>query len=100
VTRVFDQAKRARWWLHVPFGLVLAVILTGFLLIWQAHWRQGSFLLGCALLLAAAFRVLLPSERVGLLAIRGRIVDGFLFGVLGVLIVVIALTITGGPLGR
>jgi hypothetical protein len=100
VAHVFDQAKRSRWWLHVPFGLVLAVVLIGFLRISQSHWREGSFLLGCAFLLAAVFRASLPTERVGLLAIRSRVVDGLLFGVLGLLIVGVALTITGGPLGR
>lgn len=100
MTSVFDQARRSRWWLHVPFGLVLGVVLIGFLRIGQAHWREGSFLLGCAFLLAAAFRALLQSERVGLLAIRSRVVDALLFGTLGVLIVVVAMTITGGPLGR
>lgn len=97
---MFDHAKGSRWWLQVPFGLVLLVVLIGFLRVWQQHWREGSFLLGCALLLAAVFRAVLSTERVGLLAIRSRVLDASLFGVLGLLIVAVAMTITGGPLGR
>jgi hypothetical protein len=100
VTTVFDHARRSRWWLQVPFGLVLMVALIGFLRVWLQHWREGSFLLGCAFLLAAAFRAVLASERVGMLAIRSRVVDVVLFGVLGLLIVAVAMTITGGPFGH
>lgn len=100
MTTVLEHARWSRWWLHVPFGLVLIVVLSGFLRVWSQHWRQGSFLLGCACLLAAVFRAVLSSERVGMLAIRSRVLDVILFGVLGLLIVAIALTITGGPFAR
>jgi hypothetical protein len=49
--------------------------------------------------LAAALRVVLADERVGLLAIRSRVVDVLLYGALGMLIVVIAVTIPASPFG-
>ena len=39
------------------------------------HWREGAVLLGGALLVAAVLRMLLPTDRVGLLAIRSRPID-------------------------
>ncbi|GAA4835184.1 DUF3017 domain-containing protein [Saccharopolyspora rosea] len=86
-----------RYSVHVPFGSVLLVVLIGFLRIAMQHWREGSVLLAAALLLAAVLRGLLPQERVGLLAIRSRAVDMVLYGVLGLVILAVAVTIRGGP---
>jgi hypothetical protein len=94
-----DRDARSRMSVHLSFALVALVGLIGFLRVAVQHWRQGSVLLGGALLLAAALRALLPDERVGLLAIRSRVIDVLLFGALGVLIVVIAMTITS-PFAR
>ncbi|MFF5991526.1 DUF3017 domain-containing protein [Prauserella flavalba] len=63
------------------------------------HWRQGAALIGGALLVAAVLRAALSDEQAGLLRIRGRAVDVLSYAGLGLLILFIALTITGGPLG-
>ncbi|ASU81281.1 DUF3017 domain-containing protein [Actinopolyspora erythraea] len=80
------------------FALVVLVVLIGVLRVAMSHWREGATLLGGALLLAATLRGALRTERVGLLAIRGRVVDVLLYGGLGLVIVFVAITIEGGPL--
>lgn len=85
---------------HVPLILVLAVVAVGLLRITQYHWRQGTVLVGGALLLAAVLRALLSDNRIGLIAIRGRGVDVLLYGGLGLMVMAVALTIEGGPLNQ
>jgi hypothetical protein len=60
------------------------------------HWREGAALLGGALLVAAALRMLLPDDRAGLLAIRSRMIDLLCYVLLAVGTIVLALTITRG----
>ncbi|GAA2331274.1 hypothetical protein GCM10009854_02900 [Saccharopolyspora halophila] len=86
---------RYRLSVHVPFALVGAIGLIGFLLVAMQHWRRGTVVLGLALLLAAVFRALVPEERTGLLNIRSRAVDILLYGGFGVVIISIAMTIRG-----
>jgi hypothetical protein len=85
---------------HLPFALVLAVTGLGILRLVQYHWRQGAVLIGVALLLAALLRVLVSDEQAGLLTIRGRSIDALLYGGLGFAVIVVAMTITGGPFSR
>lgn len=83
---------------QLTFGLILAVVALGMVRIAQDHWREGSVIIGGALLLAAGLRAVLPPERTGLLGVRRRALDVFTYGVLGLLMLAVALTITGGPL--
>jgi hypothetical protein len=62
------------------------------------HWREGAVLLGGALVVAAVLRLLLPTDRVGLLAIRSRPIDVLCYGGLGTVIAVLAMTITASLL--
>jgi hypothetical protein len=80
------------------FGLVLAVVAVGMVRIVQYHWREGAVIIGGALLLAAGLRAVLPPEWTGLLGIRRRAVDVLTYSVFGLLMLAVALTITGGPL--
>jgi hypothetical protein len=82
---------------HLPFVLVLALVMVAGLRIWMYHWRQGAVLIGGALLVAGLLRVALPAERAGLLAIRGRAVDSVIYAGLAAMVLFVALTITGGP---
>jgi hypothetical protein len=77
---------------------VLAVAAVGLLRIATANWREGSVLLGGALLLAAVLRVALPADRAGLLAIRSRALDVLGYTGLGLAVVLLAVTITRGSL--
>ncbi len=85
---------------HVPLILVLAVTAAGLIRIAMYNWREGTGLIGVALLLAALLRALLPGDRVGTVAIRSRPVDVLLYSGLGLMIMFVALTITGGPLDQ
>lgn len=84
---------------NLPYALVLLVVIAGFLRITESHWRQGSTLLGSALLLAALLRALLPEDQTGLIVVRrSRAVDVLTYAALGACMVFVSLTITpGGP---
>ncbi|GAA3018480.1 DUF3017 domain-containing protein [Actinokineospora globicatena] len=85
---------------HLPFALVMAVVVLGLVRIIQFSWREGTVWIGLALLLAAGLRALLRDEQAGLVAIRGRAVDVLLYGLFGVVVIAVALTIEGGWLSR
>jgi hypothetical protein len=82
---------------HLPLVLVLVVVMAGLVRIVMYNWREGTVLLGVALVVAAFLRAVLPTDRIGLIAIRSRGVDVLLYAGLGVLISAVALTIEGGP---
>ncbi|OLF13599.1 DUF3017 domain-containing protein [Actinophytocola xanthii] len=84
---------------HMPFALVLAVVALGLVRIILYHWRQGTVLIGAALILAAGLRALLRDEQAGLIMIRGRGVDVLTYTAFGLCMISVALTIEGGPLG-
>lgn len=93
------RRDRRRVLFHVPFAVVLLLVAIAALRIAMYHWRQGAALIGGALLVAAVLRAALSDEQAGLLTIRSRPVDVLSYTALGLLILFIALTITGGPLG-
>jgi hypothetical protein len=78
---------------YLPFAVVITIVGIGMLRVLTQHWREGAALLGGALLVAALLRVLLPSERVGLLAIRSKPVDVLIYSAFGGVLVLLALTI-------
>ncbi|MDT7745531.1 MAG: hypothetical protein QOE59_4609 [Actinomycetota bacterium] len=77
---------------------VLAVVAIAFIRIGLQHWREGTTELGLALLLAAALRAALPDRTAALLAVRPRRVDVLTYTVFGLVVILVSLTITGGPL--
>jgi DUF3017 family protein len=89
------QRRRHPVLTHLPFGLVLAVVLLGLLRILEYYWRQGTVLIGVALVIAAALRALLRDDQAGLIAIRGRGLDVLTYGGFGVCVIAVALTIQG-----
>ena len=89
------RARAAAYW---PVLLVLLVLLVGLQRVLTEHWREGSALLGVAALAAAGLRLALPADRVGLLAIRGRMADALCYSGFGFAVLVLALTITRGSL--
>ncbi|OLF05032.1 hypothetical protein BLA60_38005 [Actinophytocola xinjiangensis] len=78
---------------HLPFGLVMAVVALGLLRIVLYHWREGTVLMGAALVLAAGLRVLLSDEQAGLIVIRSRGIDVLTYTAFGVCMMAVALTI-------
>jgi uncharacterized membrane protein YvlD (DUF360 family) len=89
---------RSRLPVHAPLTFVLLIAGAGMVRTLTQHWREGAVLLGGALIVAAVLRVLLPTDRVGLLAIRSRPVDVLCYGGLGVVISALAMTITASLL--
>jgi hypothetical protein len=79
---------------HGALLLVLAIALVGMQRVLTAHWREGTVLLGGALLVAAVLRALLPVDRMSLLAIRSKAVDVLFYSGFGLVMTVLAVTIT------
>ena len=87
------HSLRARLSAHWPLLLVLALALIGMQRVLTEHWKEGSATLGLAALVAAALRLALPPDRVGLLAVRGRTADALIYGGFGIVVLALALTI-------
>ncbi|WP_199785767.1 DUF3017 domain-containing protein [Streptomyces sp. AA4] len=85
------------WLVHAPFAVILLLLAVAVVRAVQYHWREGAALVGVALFVAGALRAVLPEERAGLLAIRGKIVDIVTYGALCAAVLFISLTIVGGP---
>ncbi|MFE6227223.1 MULTISPECIES: DUF3017 domain-containing protein [unclassified Streptomyces] len=91
-----DAPAPARQW---PLLLVLGTAALGLLVVgtdpfWQS-FRVGTMMVGAALLLGAVLRRVLPS--VGMLAVRSRFTDMITYGVMGSLIVLLALMVQPKP---
>ncbi|KOX17213.1 membrane protein [Streptomyces sp. NRRL F-6491] len=86
----------ARQW---PLLTVLCVAGAGLLVVgadaFPQSFRVGTILVGTALLLGAVMRRTVPS--VGMLAVRSRFTDMITYGVMGGLIVLLALMVQPGP---
>jgi hypothetical protein len=76
-----------------PLLICILGVGAGLLLVAADQWRWGLVLMGLALVLAGAFRLLLPVRRIGFLAVRSRPVDIALMAGAGVVLVVCVLAI-------
>ncbi len=74
----------------VVFLLVLAVTLTGVVVVALSHWHAGLILSGAALLGAGCARLVLPNGQAGMLGVRRKLVDVSTLVVLGVGLLVVA----------
>ncbi|MFE5187241.1 DUF3017 domain-containing protein [Streptomyces sp. NPDC056628] len=88
-----DAPAPARQW---PVLLVCGLVAVGLLVTALDAFRAGTLLIGGALLLGAVLRWLVPS--VGMLAVRSRFTDMVTYGVLGLVIVLLALMAQPKPL--
>lgn len=75
---------------ELPLLLVLALVGAGLALGAADRWRVGAGLVGAAVVLAAALRLLLPARRAGLLVVRSRRLDVAVLLVLGVALLALA----------
>ncbi|MFJ3581526.1 DUF3017 domain-containing protein [Streptomyces sp. NPDC090127] len=91
-----DASAPARQW---PLLTVLGLTGLGLLIVgtdlFPQSFRVGTMLVGIALLVGAALRRALPS--VGMLAVRSRFTDMVTYGVMGGLIVLLALMVQPDP---
>jgi Protein of unknown function (DUF3017) len=79
----------------LPYLLSLAIAAIGLLVAWQGprHAGHGAGLVGCALLVAALARLVLPTRYAAPLSSRGRASDVLAFAAFGVAVLVVAITL-------
>ncbi|UPT23512.1 DUF3017 domain-containing protein [Thermobifida alba] len=75
---------------QVPYLLVLATMGAGIVVVAAAYFKRGPAIIAGSLLLGAVLRAVLPTERVGMLAVRRRWVDVATLVTLAVLLIVLA----------
>ncbi|MEV0945931.1 DUF3017 domain-containing protein [Rhodococcus sp. NPDC049939] len=82
---------------NLPMIAVIVVIAVAVAFVLADRWRRGAFVFGAATLLAAAIRLVMPSDRVGLLEVRSKAFDvGALLAVGGA---IVWLAVSIDPLG-
>ena len=84
------RGKVPYWLSQVPYALVLATLAAGIVVVAAAYFKRGPAIIAGALLLAATFRLFLPKDWIGLLAVRRRWVDLATLVTLAVLLIVLA----------
>lgn len=76
-----------------PLALVLLGLVAGLVVLSFFDFRAGSMILGVAIIFGGALRLVLPRERAGLLAIRGRPIDLLTMFGLGIALTTVAVLI-------
>ena len=76
-----------------PLALVLLGLAVGLVVLSFSDFRVGSIILGVAIIFGGALRLVLPRERAGLLAIRGRPIDLLTMFGLGITLTTVAVLI-------
>jgi hypothetical protein len=76
-----------------PLLAVGTVCSAGLIVVLSNHFRRGTVLFAGGLFLAAGLRAVLPPAAVGLLAVRGRILDVLTLGALGAGVLLTALLV-------
>jgi hypothetical protein len=93
--RTREAGRGSRTLAVIPYLIVLTGVAVGLSVTWQGskHARLGTGLVGGALLLAAAARLLLPPRYTELLSSRWKASDVLAFTVLGAGVLAIALAL-------
>jgi hypothetical protein len=76
---------------EIPLALIICGVGSGLVVIALHHFRWGNLLIAGSLLAGALFRLVLPTRRAGLLAVRARITDVVTMSVMGAGLMVLAL---------
>ena len=93
-TKRYWKAVFRRQW---PVLTVAAIGLVAAVLVAAGFWRRGAVMIGIGVGVAAGLRLLLPADRVGVLAVRSRRLDVASMVTLSAAVLYIAWTID--PLG-
>lgn len=92
--------SRALHWVADQLAFLLVIVILaaafGYLIIEPGRWGRTSGIVAVAVLLAGVLRGVLPSPRVGMLAVRSRWFDTACYVVLGGLILAIDLRLHTG----
>ncbi|WP_083918036.1 DUF3017 domain-containing protein [Nocardiopsis xinjiangensis] len=78
------------WLAQVPYALVLSGLAAGIAVVGFAYFKRGPAIIAGALVLAAVFRLVLPKDWIGMLAVRRRWVDLTVLVGLACLLIVLA----------
>ncbi len=78
-----------------PLLVVLVGMIAGLVLVFAGHWRSGCLVLGVFLAIGGVERLVLPTERAGLLQARSRFFDVILLLGMGVSIIVLSIIVPG-----
>ena len=81
----FPQQVLGQW----PLATVLVGVSIGLAVVASSHWKLGSSLIGFSITVGGVLR-LLPNQRVGLLAVRGRLLDSIVLLSIGIGIIALA----------
>ncbi|GAA4808064.1 DUF3017 domain-containing protein [Tomitella cavernea] len=79
--------------IHLPLILIACGLFAAMVLVAMDRWRRGTVLFGLVTLIAAAVRLVLSPERVGVLAVRSRAFDVATLAAFGGLIIWLGLSI-------
>lgn len=82
---------------QMPALVVLALTAAGLFWVSRRNWREGLFLVAAGCLAGAVLRLVLPTRRAGLLAVRGRLLDVAVLGGLGAVVLLLTAVV---PLPR
>lgn len=77
--------------------LQLAIVAAGIVLVPLGHWRIGVSLVGAAFLGASAARLSVPAEHMGMLRVRSKCFDAAWMTLLGVSLIVLAISVPPQP---
>jgi hypothetical protein len=83
--KTFVQQVLGQW----PLASVLAGVVVGLVVVALTHWRAGSTLIGISITVGGLLR-LMPQQRVGLLAVRNRLLDSIVLLGVGIGITILA----------
>jgi Protein of unknown function (DUF3017) len=76
---------------ELPLGLIIGGVALGLVIIGLHHFRWGNLLIAGSLLAGAFFRLVLPTRRAGLLAVRSRFTDVVIMSAMGGSLMLLAL---------
>jgi hypothetical protein len=76
---------------ELPLALMIGGVALGLVIIGLHHFRWGNLLIAGSLIAGAFFRLVLPTRRAGLLAIRSRFTDVVTMSVMGGSLMLLAL---------
>jgi hypothetical protein len=85
------RPRRSGWWRQWPLAVVLLGVVASLTVVALDRFRLGSLMLAASLVLAFILRLVLPTDRAGMLAVRSKRVDLIVLGALGGALVVFAL---------
>lgn len=93
MAEVHQLRRRRRWWDQWPIAVVLAGVAISLVIVALDRFRLGSLLLAASLVLAFLLRLVLPSEKAGMLAVRSKRVDLIVLGVLAAVLAIVTISV-------